>query len=106
MSYTTSGATALYAPRLAREGGLDVPIIGLTSSLQTARKLAIVWGLHCVHTADVQQLHRHGAEGDAASRAPKAFAKKGERVAGVITAGVPFGTPGATNVLRIAWVDS
>jgi pyruvate kinase len=23
----------------------------------------------------------------------------------VITAGVPFGTPGATNILRIAWVD-
>jgi pyruvate kinase len=32
------------------------------------------------------------------------FAKKGERV--VITAGVPFGTPGATNVLRIAWVEN
>ena len=23
----------------------------------------------------------------------------------VITAGVPFGTPGATNVLRIAWIN-
>jgi pyruvate kinase len=31
------------------------------------------------------------------------FAKKGDRV--VITAGVPFGQSGATNVLRIASVD-
>jgi len=31
------------------------------------------------------------------------IAEPGQRV--VITAGVPFGTPGATNVLRIAWVD-
>jgi pyruvate kinase len=31
------------------------------------------------------------------------FARPGQRV--VVTAGVPFGTPGATNVLRIAWVE-
>jgi pyruvate kinase len=30
------------------------------------------------------------------------LAKAGERL--VITAGVPFGTPGATNILRIAYV--
>ncbi|MDE2166475.1 MAG: pyruvate kinase [Alphaproteobacteria bacterium] len=99
MSYTTSGTTAL---RAARERP-DVPIIALTSSLQTARRLALAWGLHCVHTADVNnftdmvQKATHTAHGEG-------FAEKGERV--VITAGVPFGTPGATNVLRIAWVES
>jgi pyruvate kinase len=31
------------------------------------------------------------------------IAGSGQRV--VITAGVPFGTPGSTNVLRIAWID-
>ena len=31
------------------------------------------------------------------------IAGPGQRV--VITAGVPFGTPGSTNVLRIAWVE-
>jgi pyruvate kinase len=31
------------------------------------------------------------------------FAGPGSKL--VVTAGVPFGTPGATNVLRIAWVD-
>jgi pyruvate kinase len=30
------------------------------------------------------------------------LAKLGDRI--VITAGVPFGTPGATNILRIAWI--
>ena len=30
------------------------------------------------------------------------MAKKGDKL--VVTAGVPLGTPGATNVLRIAWV--
>jgi pyruvate kinase len=99
ISYTTSGATAL---RAARERP-EVPVITLTSNLQTARKLAIVWGLHCVHTADVSNFT------DMVQKATRmayeeGFAEKGERV--VITAGVPFGTPGATNVLRIAWVEN
>ncbi|MDE2229531.1 MAG: pyruvate kinase [Alphaproteobacteria bacterium] len=98
MSYTTSGATAL---RAARERP-DVPIITLTSNLQTARKLAIVWGLHCVHTADVNNFTDMVQKATRTAR-DESFAEKGERV--VITAGVPFGTPGATNVLRIAWVE-
>jgi pyruvate kinase len=98
MSYTTSGATAL---RMARERP-DVPILALTSNLRTARRLAMAWGLHCVHTHDVQNFNEmveHATR--AASR--ESFAEKGQRV--VITAGVPFGTPGATNVLRIAWIE-
>jgi pyruvate kinase len=97
-SYTTSGATAL---RAARERP-DAPILALTSSLQTARRLALVWGLHCVHTRDVTNFS------DMVNRAAHlahrdGFAERGQRI--VITAGVPFGTPGATNVLRIAWVE-
>ena len=34
----------------------------------------------------------------------EAFAGPGDRI--VITAGVPFGTPGSTNTLRIAWVGA
>jgi pyruvate kinase len=98
-SYTTSGATAM---RAARERP-DVPIITLTSNQQTARRLAIVWGIHCVHTSDVSNFT------DMVQKATRiahqeGFAEKGDRV--VITAGVPFGTPGATNVLRIAWVEN
>jgi pyruvate kinase len=97
-SYTTSGATAL---RAARERP-DVPILALTSNLQSARKLALVWGLHCVHTADVTNFS------DMVQKATRiahheGFAESGQRI--VITAGVPFGTPGATNVLRIAWIE-
>jgi pyruvate kinase len=98
-SYTTSGATAL---RAARERP-DAPILVLTSNLHTARRLALVWGLHCVHTRDVSSFS------DMVHRATRTahregFAERGQRI--VITAGVPFGTPGATNVLHIAWVES
>jgi pyruvate kinase len=99
LSFTTSGATAL---RAARERP-NVPVLALTSRIETARRLALVWGLHCVHTRDVTNFN------DMVQRATRTadkegFAAKGDRI--VITAGVPFGTPGATNVLRIAWIDN
>jgi len=98
VSYTTSGATAL---RAARERP-EAPILVLTSNLGTARRLAVLWGAHCVHTSDVKSF------GDMVQKAVRiahreGIAQPGQRV--VITAGIPFGTPGATNVLRIAWVD-
>jgi pyruvate kinase len=99
LSYTTSGATAL---RMARERP-DVPILALTSNLRTARRLAMAWGLHCVHTHDVRNFNEMVQHATSAARR-EGFADKGERV--VVTAGVPFGTPGATNVLRVAWVEN
>jgi pyruvate kinase len=98
VSYTTSGATAL---RAARERP-EAPILVLTSNLGTARRFALLWGAHCVHARDVKSF------GDMVQQAVRiahreGIAEPGQRV--VITAGVPFGTPGATNVLRIAWVD-
>jgi pyruvate kinase len=99
LSYTTSGATAL---RAARERP-NVPVLVLTSKIETARRLALAWGLHCVHSRDV---HNFNDMVQTATRAAhkEGFAQSGDRI--VITAGVPFGTPGATNVLRIAWVDA
>ncbi|HEY1504274.1 MAG TPA: pyruvate kinase [Stellaceae bacterium] len=99
LSYTTSGATAL---RMARERP-DVPILALTSNLRTARRLAIAWGLHCIHTHDVRNFNEMVQHATSAARR-EGFAEKGQRV--VVTAGVPFGTPGATNVLRVAWVEN
>jgi pyruvate kinase len=98
VSYTPSGATAL---RAARERPAS-PILALTSDLGTARRLAVLWGAHCVHTSDVKSF------GDMVQKAARIayreeIAQPGQRV--VVTAGVPFGTPGATNVLRITWVD-
>jgi pyruvate kinase len=98
VSYTMSGSTAL---RAARERP-DVPILVLTQEIGTARRLALLWGAHCVHTADVSNPQEMV---DKAQRlaAQEGFAGKGEKI--VVTAGVPFGTPGTTNLLRIAWVE-
>ena len=98
VSFTSSGATAM---RAARERPA-VPILAMTPNLATARRLALLWGAHCVHAADIENFN------DMVERAVLAaeqeeFATSGQRV--VITAGVPFGTPGSTNVLRIAWVE-
>ena len=98
VSFTSSGATAL---RAARERP-SAAILALTPNLGTARRLALLWGAHCVHLADITSFT------DLVNKAVRAaqregVAKPGERV--VVTAGVPFGTPGSTNVLRIAWVE-
>ena len=95
IAYTTTGSTAL---RTARERP-TVPILCLTPKVETARRLALAWGVHCVETRnpasfdDMVDLAAEAAVADA-------FAQPNDGV--VIIAGVPFGTPGATNVLRIA----
>ena len=97
VTYTTSGSTAL---RAARERP-PVPVLVLTPSRITARRLAVAWGLSCVHSADASGFT------DMVDRACRAAADRGIAATGdslVITAGVPFGTPGATNSLRIALV--
>jgi pyruvate kinase len=97
VSWTKSGSTGL---RCARERP-EAPIIALTPLQDTARRLSIAWGLHCVHTEDAHDLD------DVVQRATEmaqreGFAKAGERI--VITAGVPLGTSGSTNLLRVAFV--
>jgi len=97
VTYTTTGSTAL---RAARERP-DRPILGLITQATTARRLALVWGLHCVVCEDAHDV-------DEMTERACHFARE-TGVAGpdapiVITAGVPFGTPGSTNLLRIAWV--
>jgi pyruvate kinase len=97
VTYTTSGSTAL---RASRERP-TVPILVLTPKRETARRLSIAWGLHCVETEDAKNFAEMV---DIACRAAiaQSIGRAGDRL--VITAGVPFGTPGATNVLRIAWI--
>jgi pyruvate kinase len=97
VTYTTSGATAL---RAARERP-DRPILGLITRMVTARKLSLTWGVHPVHTADAHDLDEMVAKARHFARA-EGFAQAGESI--VVTAGLPFGTPGATNLLRVAWV--
>ncbi|MEM8812092.1 MAG: pyruvate kinase [Pseudomonadota bacterium] len=97
--YTSSGATGL---RVARERP-RTPIVALSPVAATARRLALVWGLHCVVSQDAV------SQDDMVERACRIaarerFARPGARI--MITAGVPFGTPGATNLLRLAFVGS
>ncbi|RVM98392.1 pyruvate kinase, partial [Sinorhizobium meliloti] len=99
VTYTSSGTTGL---RAARERP-QVPVIALSPIVQTARRLSVVWGLHCVVTEDATDLD------DMVNRAcrivsTEGFGKPGDRI--IVTAGVPLGTPGATNMLRIAYIGS
>lgn len=98
VTFTSTGSTTL---RCARERP-DVPILGLTPSLATARRLTLAWGVHSLQTQDVRTFNEMVEKAITCAKRED-FAHAGEKI--VITAGVPFGTPGATNVLRIAWVD-
>ena len=93
-TYSRSGATAR---RAARERP-DVPILGLTAERTTARQLSVVWGVHCVHTTDINSFTDMVEKASRIALA-EGFAKPGDRM--VITAGVPFGRAGTTNILRI-----
>jgi pyruvate kinase len=95
--WTKSGSTGLRASRERPEA----PIIALTPSIETARRLSLAWGLHCVLTDDAHDLD-DVVERAVRIAASEGFAKPGERI--VVTAGVPLGTPGATNLLRVAFV--
>ena len=99
VTYSRSGATAR---RAARERP-EVPILGLSAERTTARQLSMVWGVHCVHTTDIQNLT--GMVEKACDMAlAEGFGKVGDRM--VITAGIPFGRAGTTNILRIAKIGS
>ncbi|MBV8187190.1 MAG: pyruvate kinase [Alphaproteobacteria bacterium] len=98
VTYTNTGSTAL---RAARERP-DVRILCLTPNLNTARRLTLAWGVHPVHGEDAQNFSDMVQRAVRVAREEE-IARDGQRL--VITAGVPFGTPGATNILRIAYVS-
>ena len=95
--WTSSGSTAL---RVARERPKS-PIVAISPKLSTCRRVALTWGVHCILAEDARDLD------DMVNRACRlafkdGFTRTGQRV--IIVAGVPLGTPGATNMLRIAFV--
>jgi len=96
-SYTASGTTAM---RAARERPAT-PILALSPVAATARRLSLVWGLHCVVGDEPDDIAGMIDRACAVAHA-EGLAKAGERI--IITAGVPLGAPGATNMLRIAYV--
>lgn len=95
VAYTSSGYSAL---RMARERP-EAPIIGMTPRLATARRLALAWGVHsvlCREVADVPEMSDLACQ----TALKEGFGRSGETI--VISAGMPFGTAGTTNLLRIA----
>ncbi len=99
VTYTTSGQTSL---RAARERPM-APILSITPRLETARQLALVWGVHSTVSPDVGSVDEMvSAACQIAQR--EGFAKPGDHVA--IAAGMPFGHPGTTNLLRIAEIGT
>jgi len=98
VTFTRTGSTTLRASRMRP----SVPILGLTPDLNTARRLALAWGVHSVHSQEIEQFADMVTYATGIAKEQE-FAVTGQRL--VVTAGVPFGTPGSTNVLRIVWVD-
>ena len=92
--FTTSGSTAR---RIARERP-SVPILVLTPSVETARRLGLLWGCHAVRTRDVASFEEMVAKAKRMALR-QGMAKAGDKV--IVMAGVPFRTPGSTNVLHI-----
>ncbi len=99
VNYTMSGSTAL---RTARQRP-EIPILCLTPDINVARRLVLSYGVFPVHdkvsTEDFTGPARHAAQ----IALNKGFAKKGDRF--IMTAGMPFGIAGTTNILRIGEVE-
>ncbi|HNW16868.1 MAG TPA: pyruvate kinase [Sphingorhabdus lacus] len=92
--FTSSGSTAR---RIARERPM-VPVLVLTSHIATARRLGLLWGAHSVRTKDIGSFEEMVAKGRRMALRHH-LGTAGARI--IIMAGVPFGTPGSTNVLHI-----
>jgi pyruvate kinase len=97
ITYTSSGFTCL---RAARERPA-APILGLTPDLVTARRLALVWGVHPVQVPNVHDVAEM-VERACDTALKRGFAKPGDDV--VVVAGLPFGLSGTTNLLHVARV--
>src|SRR6056297_1238443 len=96
--FTSSGTTALLTARERPR----VPIIAMTSSVNTARRLALTWGTECVITGELERFKQAVVNAARAARA-RGYADATDQI--LVTAGVPFNTPGTTNILRVAPCD-
>ena len=92
--FTGSGSTAR---RVARERP-SVPMLVLTPSNRTARRVALLWGAHPVITKDIGSFEEMIAKGKRMALR-HGFGKAGSKM--IALAGVPFGTPGSTNLLHV-----
>jgi len=92
--FTSSGSTAR---RVARERPAT-PMLVLTPSMRTARRVALLWGAHAVATKDIGSYEEMIAKGKRMALR-HGFGEAGSKQ--IVLAGVPFGTPGSTNLLHV-----
>ena len=96
--FTGSGSTAR---RVARERP-SVPMLVLTPSMKTARRLGLLWGAHAVATKDIGSFEEMIAKGKRMALR-HGFGEAGSKL--IALAGVPFGTPGSTNLLHVVTIS-
>jgi pyruvate kinase len=99
VTFTRSGYTSL---RAARERPA-APVVSLTPNLTIARRLALVWGVHSVHTEGIKDITEMVASALRTARAEQ-FAQPGDYI--VIAAGMPFGSARTTNLLHVTQVPA
>jgi pyruvate kinase len=93
--FSESGTTALL---VARERP-RVPILALTSKESTARRLCLSWGVDPVVSEPVDRF-KMAVLAAIREAVAQDYAREKDRI--IVTAGVPFNTPGSTNILRVA----
>ncbi len=93
--FTGTGSTAR---RVSRERP-QAPILVLTPKLDAARRMGLLWGVHAVHTRDIGSFEEMIAKGRRMA-VRHGIGRAGSKL--IMMAGVPFGTPGSTNVLHVA----
>ena len=93
--FTQSGTTALLTARERPR----VPILALSSEMDTARRLGLTWGVNCVITEKLDRFKQAVINAARAART-QGYASALDQI--VVTAGVPFNVPGTTNILRVA----
>lgn len=98
VAYTATGSTALRVSRERPRCG----IVGMTPRVETARRLCLAWGVRSVVTGDADNIEDMVTRAEACVRA-LTVADTGDRI--VITAGVPFGRPGKTNMIRVVRLE-
>ena len=96
ITFSVSGKTTL---RMARERA-PVQIIGLSPNIKTSRKMQIVWGVNSCHSVQDAENTTEMVKIACRIAKNKKLVNADDNV--IITAGVPFGNAGSTNLLRIA----
>ncbi|MBV7257526.1 pyruvate kinase [Pacificimonas sp. WHA3] len=96
--FTSSGSTA----RRASRERLPVPLLVLTPKRETARRIGLLWGVYAVQTRDVGNFEEMVAKSKRMALRTM-LVEAGDRM--IVMAGVPFGTPGSTNVLHVTRVS-